>query len=132
MSAIDHDEIYLQPVCCVNEDIGRLWCEDVDPEDCEDGKHWTRYVRADIHESAIAELVQLRQERDGLLKRVAHLETLKRAAIRVVGEHTAPNDCYATGPLTGDPFADFVECPSCTFLKLINNAGAAMVKEQGE
>jgi len=74
MSAIDHDEIYLQPVCCVNEDIGRLWCEDADPEDCEDGKHWTRYVRADIHESAISELEALRQERDKLRARVAELE----------------------------------------------------------
>lgn len=50
---------------------------------------------------------------------VAELEKLKQAAIRVVGEHSSPNDCYATGPLTGDPFADFVECPSCTFLKLL-------------
>jgi len=74
VSSMDHNEIYLQPTCCVNEDVGRLWCEDPDPEDCEDGKHWTRYVRSDIHESTIAQLEALRQERDKLRARVAELE----------------------------------------------------------
>lgn len=61
MSTIDHDEIYLQPRCCADEYVGRLWCEDADPEDCEDGNHWTRYVRADIHEAVVAEAEQLRE-----------------------------------------------------------------------
>lgn len=86
MSAFDHDEIYLQPVCCVNEDIGRLWCEDPDPEDCEDGKHWTRYVRADIHESAIAEIEVLRQERDKLRARVAELEAALQGMLDIVAD----------------------------------------------
>ena len=47
MSNEDHKEIYLQPECCAGDE-GRLWCEDPDPIDCEDGKPWTRYVRADI------------------------------------------------------------------------------------
>ena len=81
MSAIDHNEIYLQPTCCVNEDVGRLWCEDDDTEYCEDGKRWTRYVRADIHDAAVAELEALRQERDGLLKR-----DINAIAHRICGE----------------------------------------------
>lgn len=44
----DPKEIYLQPECCADPETGRLWCEDPDPEDCEDGKHWARYVRADL------------------------------------------------------------------------------------
>jgi hypothetical protein len=36
---------------------------------------------------------------------------------RAIGEHTAPGDCYATGPLTGDLVRDLVECPACIFIK---------------
>lgn len=39
-----------------------------------------------------------------------------REGRRAVGDHFAPNDCYATGPLTGDPFRDLVECPACSFI----------------
>ena len=27
--------------------------------------------------------------------------------------HQAPGDCFATGPLTGDPIKDLVLCPGC-------------------
>lgn len=27
--------------------------------------------------------------------------------------HNAPNDCFATGPLTGDPLQDNLMCPGC-------------------
>lgn len=50
-----------------------------------------------------------------------HIEELERlviAADRAVGTHNAPDDCYATGPLTGDPIADLVECPACTYLTM--------------
>jgi len=49
-------------------------------------------------------------------KRIKVLETALRAARRAIGDHTAPHDCYATGPLTGDPFLDLIECPACTFI----------------
>ena len=42
------ERIYLQPECCATPDAGRLWCEDPDPVDCEDGRLWTKYVRADL------------------------------------------------------------------------------------
>jgi hypothetical protein len=42
----DPKVIYLQPECCADPEVGRLWCEDDAPEDCEDGKPWTKYVLA--------------------------------------------------------------------------------------
>lgn len=35
---------------------------------------------------------------------------------RAIGDHWAPNDCYATGPVTGDPFRDLIQCPACAFI----------------
>jgi len=55
------------------------------------------------------------------------LEALKR----VVGDHNAPNDCYATGPLTGDTYQDLVACPSCQAESLIAEV-EAMRKEKPE
>lgn len=37
---------------------------------------------------------------------------------RAIGEHSAPDDCYATGPLTGDEYRDLVECPACSFIAM--------------
>ena len=59
-----------------------------------------------------------------------HLRTaiaeLIAAAKRANGDHHAPDDCYATGPLTGDPFRDLVECPGCVLAAtLASLAGAA-------
>ena len=70
--------------------------------------HWTHgkdveYIRADIHEAEI----------DALKAENANLEFLLQ---HVIGDHCAPNDCYATGPLTGNPIADLVSCPSCAAL----------------
>lgn len=45
------------------------------------------------------------------------LEALTEAR-RAIGNHFAPNDCYATGPLTGNEFRDFVECPACSFIAI--------------
>ena len=50
-------------------------------------------------------------------RRVGELEKLMAAARRAIGDHHAPNDCYATGPLTGDAFLDLVQCPACAFLE---------------
>lgn len=44
--------------------------------------------------------------------RVAVAELIE-AAKRANGDHTAPHDCYATGPMTGDPIRDLVSCPGC-------------------
>lgn len=56
------------------------------------------------------------------------LEALKEGR-RAIGEHSAPTDCYATGPLTGDPLRDLVECPACSFISMYDAAIAKV--EQG-
>ena len=40
------------------------------------------------------------------------------AARRAIGDHFAPDDCYATGPITGDPFRDLIDCPACSFIAI--------------
>lgn len=44
------------------------------------------------------------------------LAKMRELAKRAIGDHFAPNDCYATGPLTGDRFRDLVECPACSLI----------------
>ncbi len=41
---------------------------------------------------------------------------------RAIGDHFAPNDCYATGPVTGDAFRDLVQCPACSFIAMYDTA----------
>ncbi len=63
-------------------------------------------------------LTDIQRERaDAAERRVGELEKLMAAARRAIGDHHAPNDCYATGPLTGDAFLDLVQCPACAFLE---------------
>lgn len=56
---------------------------------------------------------------------------------RAIGDHWAPNDCYATGPCTGDPIRDLVECPACSFIAMYDEVKArqaardAAMKEVG-
>jgi hypothetical protein len=46
-------------------------------------------------------------------KALAAVRELVAAARLANGDHTAPHDCYATGPMTGDPPLDLVRCPGC-------------------
>ncbi|MFI5409103.1 hypothetical protein [Kaistia sp. UC242_56] len=48
---------------------------------------------------------------------------------RAIGDHSAPYDCYATGPVTGDAYRDLVQCPACSFIALYD---AAIAKATGE
>lgn len=56
------------------------------------------------------------------------LEALREGR-RAIGDHHAPNDCYATGPLTGDDYRDLVECPACRFIAMYD---AAISRATGE
>ena len=51
--------------------------------------------------------------RDAVIARL--VEALEEGR-RAIGEHCAPHDCYATGPITGDAFRDLVQCPACSFI----------------
>ena len=55
------------------------------------------------------------------------LEALKIGR-RAIGEHHKPTDCYATGPLTGNHYADLVQCPACLFIHMYD---AAIAKAEG-
>ena len=49
-------------------------------------------------------------------------------ARRAIGDHCAPNDCYATGPMTGDSIRDLVQCPACSAIAMYD---AAIAKATG-
>lgn len=49
-------------------------------------------------------------------------KTVLAEARRAIGDHSAPDDCYATGPLTGDQFRDLVQCPACSFIAMYDEA----------
>jgi hypothetical protein len=59
----------------------------------------------------------------------AQLVGALREARRAIGDHYAPIDCYATGPLTGDHIRDLVQCPACSAIAMydaaLTAAGAA-------
>ena len=49
---------------------------------------------------------------------------------RAIGDHFAPNDCYATGPMTGDEYRDLVQCPACSFIAMYDSAIAKAAPNQ--
>lgn len=51
-----------------------------------------------------------------------HLSPEEVAIIKAGLEHDAPGDCWATGPLTGNPVEDLIMCPGCRALKIIKRA----------
>lgn len=70
-----------------------------------------------IRESSLGESDALR-----LWKAAPDLLAALEEGRRAIGEHHAPNDCYATGPMTGDAYRDLVECPACRFLEVYDAA----------
>lgn len=64
---------------------------------------------------------QLRDEESALTPRGATNRELLEAlheGRRAIGDHSAPGDCYATGPVTGDPIRDLVQRPACSFIAM--------------
>lgn len=87
---------------------------------------------AGINSQLVAEHNAMNQDGARLESELATLqaenERLKRlfsAAERAIGDHHAPHDCYATGPLTGDGYRDLIECPACAFFALRDELKAA-------
>lgn len=60
---------------------------------------------------------------------LALVEAVKEGR-RAIGEHHAPHDCYATGPLTGDAFRDLVQCPACSFIAAHDAALSALAENK--
>lgn len=60
--------------------------------------------------------------------RLIHALNVARAAL----EHDAPEDCWATGPLTGDPVQDLNVCPGCQAIKEIDASITNACRFKGE
>lgn len=69
-----------------------------------------------------AEIELLKTQRNELLEAMEFGRT-------AIGEHIAPSDCYATGPLTGNYIEDFIVCPACRFISAYEKA---IAKAKGE
>jgi hypothetical protein len=59
---------------------------------------------------------QLLADNARLRGELADAEAAVRAGFRAIGSHNAPDDCYATGPMTGNMIEDLVICPACDFI----------------
>lgn len=68
---------------------------------------------------AMADAANGLTERDETIN--ALLEALHEGR-RAIGDHFAPDDCYATGPVTGNGYRDLVECPACSFISMFDAA----------
>ena len=73
-----------------------------------------------IIDDLTAQLADMTKERDALA-------ALVNEACRAIGNHYPPDDCYSTGPLTGNDHRDLVECPACFFIAM--HAAIAATKE---
>lgn len=68
----DPKVIYLEPECCADPIMGRMWCASDWPYDCEDGKTWTKYILADLgaekdrHLKELAEALKVLNNYKGL------------------------------------------------------------------
>lgn len=51
-------------------------------------------------------------------KYVPELIAALKEARRAIGDHIAPEHCYATGPATGSPAMDYLQCPACSAIAL--------------
>ena len=75
-------------------------------------------INTDVIEKVNAQFRLLISQIEDREAKIERLRKALHAARRAIGDHFAPNDCYATGPITGDPFHDLVECPACSFLAI--------------
>ena len=84
----------------------------------DDNRRNARAIAAAINYLRAHGPAMLAMERDAGL-----VAELVAAAKRVNADHTAPHDCYSTGPCTGNPIADFVACPGCCLSAALSALG---------
>lgn len=96
------------------------------PTDGEDRAYWANVYNAENCERIATtlaakdvEIAAITAERDRALReKNAKLRNVLAEGRRAIGDHFAPNDCYATGPVTGDAYRDLIECPACSFIAM--------------
>jgi hypothetical protein len=112
-----------KPAGSVHDD--GYWLQNKDGPLAELPRHVSRrsdfYTPEQMRSYALAARANLQRGHEGLRK------VLKEGR-RAIGDHFAPNDCYATGPLTGNAVRDLVECPACSFITMYD----AAMKEQAK
>ncbi len=59
-----------------------------------------------------ARLLNTNGELERRIKRLEEAVEAYRTAYTPDG-HVAPHDCFATGPMTGNPIQDLIACPGC-------------------
>lgn len=92
--------IHLEPECCADPDLGRVWCRNP-PAECEHGAEWAKYIRADIAATDAVDLasqmVELRGEAERLRAEVARLthwrDTNAKAVEAISGEYLRACEC---------------------------------------
>ena len=83
----------------------------------------------------LSALAAKQEELDKMRAESKKLLVVLKEGRRAIGDHHAPDDCYATGPMIGDPIRDLVECPACSFIGMFDSliARAALSpSQQGE
>jgi outer membrane murein-binding lipoprotein Lpp len=60
----------------------------------------------------VAQLYEGAEEANQRIKRLEEAVDAYRTAYTPDG-HVAPHDCFATGPMTGNPIQDLIACPGC-------------------
>jgi hypothetical protein len=82
---------------------------------------WHRPTWADLPgymqraEEEAAKAISLKQCLTTMGENASEIRRLKKALAlyKDAYPHRAPDDCFATGPKTGDPYLDLVVCPGC-------------------
>lgn len=116
----DPREIYLQLECCADPVEGRLWCEDDEPQKCEEGVPWTRYVVGWEYDRLRAEVADQKDAFNKLNEVLAeNLEDRKRlrAEIAKLREAVDNNDAA---------FIDRMTVERTRLRALLRVAGAAL------
>lgn len=88
----------------------------------------TRFAR-DLAASRLFTALQVTH--DLRQRAIAVCEELYEACNRIVQDHTAPDDCWAMGPHTGNRFADYEACPGCVAVAELARAADFIAAERG-
>lgn len=119
-----HPHVHEEYPCsvCISENQARVQ----DQYGCRGGCESEHYLG--LAQEEIERLNQTIKEVEADIRRL--LQVLDEGR-RAIGDHCVPDDCYATGPATGDPYRDLLQCPACSFIAMYDDTTAAYRKKGG-